>query len=227
MQKQVTTTKPSKAILIAGIIIATVLWAVLYTLLLRVHLSVLSGIIYSRLIFWAEVVVLWWFAWQYENQPLIIWKEKQSGIKFILLWTLLLFLVFAAAYFISGITKLLGYRPNYQVLRQISRFITGRYLLIAFITVTAAVTEELIFRAYILTRLSLLFKNQYIPVIISALLFSVMHYTWNNPREFVFTFLCGLIMAAHYKRYGNLKPLIIAHFLVDWVANTCLHYLIK
>jgi uncharacterized protein len=206
---------------------ATVFCAVLYTLLLRVHLSALSGIIYSRLIFWAEVVFLWWFARQYENQPLIIWKEKQSGIKFILLWTLLLLLLFVAAYFISGITKLLGYQPNYQVVRQISRFIAGRYFLIAFISVTAGVTEEIIFRGYILTRLSLLFKNQYIPVIISALLFSVMHYTWNSPREFVFTFLGGLIMAAHYKKYGNLKPLIIAHFLIDWAANTFLHYLIK
>lgn len=226
MQEQVATAKPSKAVLIAGIIIATVFCPVLYTLLLRVHLSALSGIIYSRVIFWAEVVVLWWFAWQYENQTLIIWKEKQSGIKFILLWTLLLFLLFVAAYFISGITKLLGYRPNYETLRQISQFITGRYLLITYLSITAGVTEEIILRGYILTRLSLLFKGQYTAVIISALIFSGLHYSYNSARQFVFAFLGGLIMALHYKKYGNLKPLILAHFLFDWAASVSLHYFV-
>ncbi|MDB5032475.1 type II CAAX endopeptidase family protein [Mucilaginibacter sp.] len=227
MLEQVTTTKPSKIVIIAGILIATVFSLVLYTILLRAHLSVLNGVIYTRLIYWAEIVFLWWFAAQFENQPLLIWKEKQSGIKFILLWTVFLFLLILAANLIADITTLLGYHQNKEILRQISRFITGRYFLIAFISITAGVTEEIIFRGYILTRLSLLFKNQYIPIVISALLFSGMHYTYNSPREFVFTFLGGTIMAVHYNRYGNLKPLIIAHTLIDWAANTFLHYFIK
>ncbi|MEP6610269.1 MAG: type II CAAX endopeptidase family protein [Mucilaginibacter sp.] len=226
MQDLVTTVKPPKRVLVAGIIIATIFSVVLYNLLLWAQLGLWSGIIWSRLIYWAEVLFLWWYAAQYEHQPLIIWKEKQSGIKFILLWTVLLFLLIVAANLISAVTTLLGYHENKEMLRQISRFITGRYVLIAFISITAGVTEEIILRGYIQTRLALLFKNQYIPVVISAMLFSGLHYVYHSPREFIFTFLGGMIFAMHYKKYGNLKPLIIAHFLIDWVANTCLHYFV-
>jgi len=108
-----------------------------------------------------------------------------------------------AASLISAITTLLGYHENKELYRQISRFITGRYFLIAFISITAGVTEEIIVRGYIQTRLSLLFKNQYIPVLISALLFSGMHYAYHSRRQFIFTFLVGIIMAVHYKNIAT------------------------
>lgn len=183
--------------------------------------------IYVRFIYWAEVVFLWWYATQLEKQPLLIWKERQSGIKFILLWTVLLLLLMVATGLLSNITILLGYHQNKYLLHQISQFITGRYFLIGFISITAGVTEEIIFRGYILTRLSLLFDNQYIPIVFAALLFSVMHYTYHSAYEFIFTFLSGMIMGVYYKKYGNLKPLVIAHFLIDWASNMFLHYFIK
>jgi membrane protease YdiL (CAAX protease family) len=226
LQEQVTTAKPSKVVLITGIIIAIVFSVVLLTLLSGAHLTVMSSVVCSRLIYWAEVIFLWWFAEQYENQPLLIWQENRSGIKFILLWTVILILSMVAAYLISGVTAWFGYHVDKLPLRQMSQFITGRYLLITYSTITAGVTEEIILRGYILTRLSLLFKNQYTAVIISALIFSGLHYSYNSARQFVFTFLVGIIMALHYKKYHNLKPLILAHFLFDWAANTTLHYFV-
>jgi membrane protease YdiL (CAAX protease family) len=227
LEEPVTTTKPSKTVPLAGMIIAAVFSVALYVLLYKAHLTGLNGLIYSRFVFWAVVVFLWWFAAQFEKRPLLIWKEKQSGLKFIFKWTVLLFILILAANLISNITILLGFHQNKELIRQMSRFMTGRTLLILFISVTAGVTEEIIFRGYILTRLSLLFKNQYIPIVISALIFSGMHYAYHSAHEQLFTFLVGLIMAAHYKRYGNLKPLIIAHFLVDWAGLTFLHYFVK
>jgi membrane protease YdiL (CAAX protease family) len=226
LQDQVTTTKPSKVVLIAGIIIAIVFSLVFLALLSGANLTVMNSVICSRLIYWAEVIFLWWFAEQYENQPLLIWQEKRSGIGFILLWTVILILLFVAAYLMSGVTAWFGYHVDKVRLRQTSQFITGRYVLITYLTITAGVTEEIILRGYILTRLSLLFKDQYTAVIISALIFSGLHYSYNSARQFVFTFLAGLITALHYKKYGNLKPLILAHFLFDWAASVSLHYFV-
>jgi CAAX protease family protein len=226
LQEQVPTAKPSKVVLIAGIIIAILFSSVLLALLSGANLTVMNSVIFSRLIFWAEIIFLWWFAEQYENQPLLIWQEKRSGIKFILLWTVILILLFVVAYLISGVTAWFGYHVDKAPLRQMSQFITGRYLLITYLTITAGVTEELILRGYILTRLSLLFKGRYVAIIISALIFSGLHYSNNSARQFVFAFLGGLIMAIHYKKYGNLKPLILAHFLFDWAASVSLHYFV-
>jgi len=216
-----------KTAIVAGLVIAVIFSPACYKLLLRVHLDVLQWVIYVRFIYWAEVAFLWWYATQLEEQPLLIWKQKSSGTKFILMWTFLLCLLIVAASLISNITTLLGYHQNKELLRQISRFMDGRYFLVAFVSITAGITEEIIFRGYILTRLSILFKNQYVPIVLSAFIFSLMHYTYNSAHEFLFTFLIGIIFAIHYKTYGNLKPIIIAHCLIDWGANTFLHYFVK
>lgn len=92
---------------------------------------------------------------------------------------------------------------------------------------TAGVTEELIFRGYIMTRLSLLFKNNYMPIILSALAFSALHYGYKSLRELIFAFLIGILFGTYYQRYRNIKVLIAAHFMVDIINVELLTHFYK
>ncbi|MDB5003105.1 MAG: family intrarane metalloprotease [Mucilaginibacter sp.] len=227
MQEQKSITKPSNIVFIIGIVIAIVFPLAASFLIGSLPLNMSDKAFYSRFIYWTEVLFLWWYAKQCENQPLLIWKEKQFGAKFILKWAILLYLLSLVAAVISLIPSWLGFHENKDIIHQIARMVKGRPLFIVFISLTAGVTEEIIFRGYILTRLSLMLKNQYIPIIISAILFAGLHYKYHSPREYIFAFLIGILMGLHYKKYGNIKPLIITHFLVDLIGLAIMQHVIK
>lgn len=227
MQDKTPAPQLNKTAIIIGIVIAAAFPSVAMALFSGIHLAPTASLFYSRFVFWGEVLFLWWYAKQYENQSLIIWKEKESGTRFIIEWVFLLFLLAMAANILSVITKLLGFHENYPLMRAIAKFLADKPFLVIFVSATAGFCEEVIFRGYILTRLSLLFRNQYVPVVISGVLFSAMHYKYHSVREFLFTFLFAMITGLHYNRYRNIKPLIIVHFLVDWVALSLLHNFFK
>jgi membrane protease YdiL (CAAX protease family) len=211
-------TTPANAILITGIVIAFIFPLLLSMLLGSSALSINNKVFLSRFIFWAEVGFLWLYAAKVEKQNLLIWAEKQSGLKFVLGSMVTLYSLSFAAQVIATIPTWLGWRESNQIIKQIAAMVRHRPFLILFISFTAGVTEEIIFRGYILTRLSFLFANKYVPVIISSVLFSALHYKYHSPREFIFTFLIGVIMSVHYQKYGNIKPLIAVHILIDVIG---------
>jgi membrane protease YdiL (CAAX protease family) len=83
--------------------------------------------------------------------------------------------------------------------------------------ITAGITEELMLRAYLIPRLQLLFKNDYIPVIVSSVLFGFLHFGYGTALNIVGPMVIGLIFGFHYVRYRNIKILIIVHFLWDYL----------
>ncbi|WP_214069962.1 type II CAAX endopeptidase family protein [Mucilaginibacter sp. dw_454] len=207
-----------KAKIITGIILAFLFPLILSALIAGSSLTYEHKVYYSRFIFWTEVGLLWLYARFVEKQNLLIWTEKESGFKFLLKSILILYAVGFLAQIVSAIPTLLGFKESNAVMKQIAATVKGHPILIVFISFTAGFCEEMIFRAYVFTRLSLLIKNKYIPIIISAGMFALLHYKYNSPREYIFSFLIGVIMAVHYQRYGNIKPLIIVHFLIDVVG---------
>ena len=84
--------------------------------------------------------------------------------------------------------------------------------------ITAGVVEELIFRAYLVPRLEVIFKNKYMPVIFSALMFSALHLGYYSWHELLFTFLFGIVFAIHYQWYRNISILIITHAIIDFLS---------
>jgi membrane protease YdiL (CAAX protease family) len=220
MQAQLTTpaTKPSKPVLIMGVIIAFLFPLILSILVNKSLLAYADKVFYSRFIFWVEVALLWLYARLFEKQGLLIWTEKEKGFTFIAKAVGILYLLALGAQFISAIPTLLGFHENDTVMKQIALLVKGHPLLLTFIAFTAGFTEEIIFRGYMLTRLSLLFTNKYVPVIISSVLFAALHYRFNSPREYIFPFLIGVITSMHYQKFGNIKPLIIVHFLIDMIG---------
>jgi hypothetical protein len=218
MDDQTFQPKPNNAILVSGILLAFILPLGLTMWIGHVSVSYYDKRFYSRFFYWGTVLVLLFYARKVEHQPLLIWKESKPAIGFFLLSVLVLYLLFIAASIVSAIPMLFGMRENNAVIKMIAQLLKGHFWVLVFIALTAGVTEEFIFRGYVLTRLSQLFKKPYVPVIVSSLLFSALHYKYNSLRELIFAFLIGVIFSVYYLKYRNIKALMLTHFLIDFIS---------
>ncbi len=81
-----------------------------------------------------------------------------------------------------------------------------------------SVSEEVTFRGYLITRLTVLFRGRlFIAVILSTLAFASGH-LYQGIGGFVLIFVYGLMFAGLYLRTQSLYPGIVAHFLQDFAA---------
>lgn len=78
------------------------------------------------------------------------------------------------------------------------------------ICLLAPVVEEVVFRGAIEGHLLRIWKNPRYAIIVSALIFGVIH---GNPAQIPFAFLIGLLLGWLYYRTGSLLPGIFIHFL--------------
>lgn len=220
--------KPNKTILFSGIILTLGLLVLFDFWLSHIQMNYYDKLFYSRFIYWGIVVVLLFYAFKIERQSLLLWKEENNTIGFFLLSVFLLYLSSIGAAFVSAVPVLLGGRENDVMMKKIIAVITGHQAMIFFLALTAGVTEELIFRGYLLTRLSQWFKNEVAAVIVSSLLFAALHYKYGSLRELIFTFLIGVIFSIYYIKYRNIKAIIVTHFLIDYInMNIATHLKLK
>jgi membrane protease YdiL (CAAX protease family) len=149
---------------------------------------------------------------------LLLWPEKPYKFWFYIGSIGALYLLALGCGMVSRIPSLLGLHDNRVIMQRTLRLIDRNTALLVFSAITAGFTEELIFRGYMVPRLELLFKNKYMPVLISAALFSAIHYRYFSLTEIIFTFLLGVVFAVYYQMYRNIKVLIITHAIIDLIA---------
>jgi len=204
-----------KAVIVTGIVIVILLPFALTLPIAYSNLAKPDKVLVSRFVFWAEVLLLMLYAAKVEHRKLLIWSENKVDIAFFLVSVIAMYFLSWACALVAAIPRLFGWHESDAVFRQIVQLFVNRQWLMLFTAFTAGVTEELIFRGYILTRLSLLIKNKYLPVIISAFLFGAIHFSYKSLREVIFAFLIGIMFGVHYQKYRNIKVLVAAHFAID------------
>ena len=212
-----------KALLIIGIVLPLMLRAYLGQLILIYDMSSLQRIIISEVLQWVTVGLLFLYAWRAEGNNFLFWQEKIYSPLFYAGSIIILFLMSMGSGVISRIPFMLGFHEDNTVATRMMTMLSHYPLLIAGTCITAGVTEELIFRGYILSRLSLFFKNQHWPVIISALIFASVHLAYKTVHEILFVLGIGLIFGYYYQRYKNLAVLMIVHFAIDFFAFSSYH----
>jgi len=90
--------------------------------------------------------------------------------------------------------------------------------------ISAAVGEELLFRAFAFSQLKRWFgKNQLVIVLLSAVMFSLPH-LYQGISGLVMTFLFGLAFGLIYLKFKNIWINIIIHGLIDTVFLTLSYY---
>jgi len=167
----------------------------------------------SRIIFWCCLFAIWLYAVKVERLPLLLWTERRLGIvPFIVSVILLLIATFLGSAIVALLLKAMGLLRQSPVIKWLLAMSLPLKL---FAVISAGVIEELYFRAYLMSRLQLYFKGPWPGIIISALLFGLVHAGFGTIVNLIVPFYTGLLFGWYYKRYRNIKVLIICHFLID------------
>jgi len=206
-------------LMIAGIALPILLYVLLNTIFLHGVTDYHYMLLFSRIIIWIVLLILFLFAKYGECQPFLLLPHEQRSFWWYALQVFILLLLSFACGLTAAIPKFFGVHESDLVKIKLL-LVMHQYPWLRILTcVTAGITEELIFRGYILSRLTLLVKGKYWPLVISALIFGFIHITYRSLSELIFAFSIGLIYGYHYQKYHNIYPVMIAHILVDLMAT--------
>ncbi len=89
-----------------------------------------------------------------------------------------------------------------------------------YVSFTAGVTEEIIYRGFLLFAIAYLSPNVsiWLVILLSSLLFGLAH-TYQGALGVLRTTLIGVLFSILYIGLGSILPLIALHFLIDYAAK--------
>jgi membrane protease YdiL (CAAX protease family) len=90
-----------------------------------------------------------------------------------------------------------------------------------YVSLTAGITEEIIYRGFLLFALSFLFPDLsvWLVILLSSILFGLAHTYQGFVTGVVRTTIFGIVFSVLYMGLGSIVPLIILHFLIDYLAK--------
>ena len=204
-----------------GIIIVLVfLFAInpLFSVLLNrlYNLNESNFLLISRFYYWIVLSVIWQYSLRYENESLLIWRSQKHK-----LWTYLVSFVVIYVILVlvlNGLKSLLTLFNLYNTsekFKQALDLFRNNHGLIIFTCLTAAVVEELIFRGYLQPRFTKIFKSKWLAILVTSLLFGLLHFRYLTIINIVGPFLIGIVFSAYYLKFRSIKFLIVFHFIWD------------
>jgi membrane protease YdiL (CAAX protease family) len=218
---------PTRRTIITGVLFILALLLVsssgLYFVLLRffgVERSGTVAMVVSRCLFWATLLVAWFYTVKEEHLPMLTWGNKKNNFTTYLLSVIAMFfsITILNGVCVHIVNAIIHHKEQSERLIKMIEIFRNNIPLLVFSAVTAGVTEELLFRGYLLPRFALLFKNDYVAVFISSLLFALMHAGYGTITNMVGPLIIGTVFAIHYLKYRNMVFLVIFHTVWDLIA---------
>lgn len=175
---------------------------------------------------WAVLVLVLIYNFFLENRSFFVWEEKKYSPLFYLGAVISLYFIclFGGAFLNAIIIFLTQEKPSERLL-DLKNLFKNNYFLIIFTCLTAGVIEELLMRAYIQPRIEKIYNSPMLGVIVSSLLFGILHSTYGTIGQVVVPFFIGTVFALFYKKYSNIKILIICHFLIDFISMMLMNFI--
>lgn len=208
-----------KSVLIGGILsLLLILFTVAasFQLLENTNFSKQLTFSISRLAIWVCLLLLYMYSIKIERQPFLLWPEEKYSLKFFIKSVVkLMFSLFLTMLVVYFIFKIADSNIDSKKMNEIMKLFKNNIFLILFTSITAGVTEELIFRGYLIPRLEILLKNTPAAILLSSILFGLIHYSYGTLIQIIGPVFIGIIFALHYQKYKNIKILIMCHFLWD------------
>ncbi len=172
----------------------------------------------TRLFFWGLLAALVLYSTKIEHRSILGIPQKRYSWKFCVVATIIMFVIIATGSgILSVLAKLVSKNQVSQQYATMKSLFQQNPSLILLTSVTAGVTEEYFFRGYLQHRLTLL-SNKYVGIIVSALLFGLLHYNYGTLMQILFPFYLGIIFSLFYEKYRNINFLIVFHSTWDLIA---------
>lgn len=91
------------------------------------------------------------------------------------------------------------------------------FFYVLYLSITAGVYEEIVYRGMVISLLRRVTSRRWALVLGSALIFTAIHWS-NGPQTWAEAFVFGSLWAFLFIRRGRLIPIMIAHFLYDFIG---------
>lgn len=213
---------PKKSILIIGIG-ATIFMLALPVLLnwlgVTVYPSDIKSLYLKVLYPWFVLSLLFLYVVKIEKQPFLLWSEKNYPFTFYLKSCFKIMLMsFICAFIVLLIVKFAGVNNKSDIANKLEHIIQKDKLLIVLVPLTAGITEELICRGYLLTRLEMIINKPAVSIVISAIIFGILHISYGTIAQVLLPLCLGLLYAIVYYKYRNIRVIILCHFFWDFLA---------
>ncbi|MCS3531754.1 CPBP family intramembrane glutamic endopeptidase [Chryseobacterium sp. JUb7] len=181
---------------------------------------------FTRIALWLVLLIIFLYNFYIEKNPFLLWKEKKYPLGFYIGFIISLYFIclFGGA-FLNAVIQMLTQEKYSDKMVQLSSLFKNNYLLIIFTCLTAGAVEELLMRGYIQPRVEKIYNNQYFGIFISAILFGILHSTYGTVGQVVVPAFIGIVFAVFYKKYSNIKILIICHFMYDFISLMILNFI--
>lgn len=200
------------------LLLATLLFSPFFS---KLKISRTEVFLASRVVIWLALLLIIIFCFKIEKQKMLLWAEsKFSVVEYIKSFFRIIGSIMLGAIIIGLTLKAIGYKPESDKILEIIKLFKNNYLLLIFTCLTAGITEELIFRGYLMPRLQVFFNNNYMSITLSSLLFGLMHFGYGTIVQIIGPIFIGTVFAIHYQKYRNIKILIFCHFFWDFMMFT-------
>ncbi|WP_426482573.1 CPBP family intramembrane glutamic endopeptidase [Chryseobacterium sp. R2ACT005] len=180
----------------------------------------------SRIVIWIVLIIVFLYNIVIEKGSFLLKKETPYSILFYIKAVLSLYFIciIGGAFLNAIILFFIPEKISDKLLNLVSVF-KNNYFLIIFMCLTAAIVEEFLMRGYIQPRIEKIYNNPTAGVFISAVLFGILHSTYGTIGQVLGPFFIGIVFALFYKRYSNIKILIICHFMIDFISLMTLNFI--
>lgn len=173
----------------------------------------------SRFSIWIGLLLIYIYSIKIEKQKFLIWSETKFSVwNYLKSVVQIMFSLLLVLVIFSVLMKIIGLKIESSELLKIVKILKSNFPLLVFTCLTAGITEELIFRAYLIPRLEQILKNNYLAILVSSLLFGSLHFGYGTIYQIIGPILIGLVFAFHYQKFRNIKILIVCHFLWDFMT---------
>ncbi|WP_343608753.1 type II CAAX endopeptidase family protein [Chryseobacterium oranimense] len=181
---------------------------------------------YTRIVLWIVLLLIILYNFFIEKDSFLLWKEKKYPVLFYIKAVVTLYLICAfGGAFLNFIVQIFIHENLSRKIVQIASLFRNNFPLIISICFTAGVVEELLMRGYIQPRIEKIYHNQYLGIFVSAMLFGILHSTYGTIGQVIIPFFIGTVFAVFYKKYSNIKILIICHFMYDFVSMMIMNFI--
>lgn len=170
--------------------------------------------VFKELLNLSAVALLFWLILKKENLTLESIGISRRSWKETALWSLaFLVLTLGAMLLALGLCKWLGLPFG-----ESKSFDNLSAFSITLVCLRAGVLEEVFMRGYQLERWNSIFQNKWLASALSLVPFALLHYT-QGWAGILISFVAGAVLTATYWWKRNLPANMIAHFLIDFMAN--------
>lgn len=90
--------------------------------------------------------------------------------------------------------------------------------ILAMAIVIAPLSEELLFRALLITKIEKYTRSAILAIVIAAAVFSLFHVSYGSIVQFIGVFVVGLILGFIYRKSGSIIPPMVIHLIYNFFS---------